>query len=128
MKKIKTIFALVLGMSVLSVGSPAYTQEQGSTEVGKGISPGDLAAVDHILTTTRSVRKRLDLTRPVEPEVIEEAIEIALQAPTGSNIQGWHFVVVTDPEKKKAIADLYRKGVDLYVSRPRPQYGQGLTH
>lgn len=53
----------------------------------------DLATVDHLLTTTRSVRKRLDLTRPVEPEMLERCIEIALQAPTGSNAQGWHFVV-----------------------------------
>jgi nitroreductase len=79
--------------------------------------------VDHVLTTTRSVRKRLDLTRAVEPEIIEEAIAVALQAPTGSNIQGWHFVVITDAEKKKAIADLYRKGADRYVDMPRPQSG-----
>ena len=51
----------------------------------------DLMTIDHLLTTTRSVRKRLDLTRPVEPEVIERCIEIILQAPTGSNLQGWHF-------------------------------------
>ena len=49
----------------------------------------DLATVDHLLTTTRSVRKRLDLTRAVEPEVIERCIEIATQAPSGSNRQGW---------------------------------------
>ena len=56
----------------------------------------DLATVDDLLTTTRSVRKRLDLSRPVEPEVLERCIEIAFQAPTGSNAQGWHFVLVTD--------------------------------
>ncbi len=71
--------------------------------------PIDRAAADALLTTTRSVRKRLDLTRPVPPELIEECIEIALQAPTGSNRQNWAFVVVTDPAKKLAIADLYRK-------------------
>ena len=48
----------------------------------------DLATIDHLLTTTRSVRQRLDLDRPVEPEVIERCLEIALQAPTGSNLQG----------------------------------------
>ena len=74
----------------------------------------DLATVDHLLTTTRSVRKRLDLTRPVEPEVIERCIEIALQAPTGSNLQGWHFMVVTDPEKRAGLADLYRRGLKSY--------------
>ena len=72
----------------------------------------ELATVDHLLTTTRSVRRRLDLARPVEPEVIERCIEIALQAPTGSNSQGWHFVVVTDQVKRGRIAALYRRGFD----------------
>ena len=67
---------------------------------------------DQLLSTTRAVRKRLDLDRPVEPEVIRECVELAVQAPTGSNSQGWHFVIVTDAEKKKAIADLYRQGAD----------------
>ena len=58
----------------------------------------DLASVDHLLSTTRSVRKRLDFGRPVDRAVIEKCIEIAIQAPTGSNQQGWHFVVVTDAE------------------------------
>lgn len=74
----------------------------------------DLAAVDRLLTTTRSVRRRLDLTRPVEPEVLERCIEIALQAPTGSNVQGWRFIVVTDPAKRAAIADIYRKARVAY--------------
>ena len=68
----------------------------------------DLAAIDHVLTTTRSVRKRLDLTRPVEPEVIQRCIEIALQAPTGSNLQGWRFMVVTDPDIQQGATDLLR--------------------
>ena len=74
----------------------------------------DLATVDHLLTTTRSVRRRLDLTRPVEPEVIEECIEIALQAPSGSNLQGWHFVVVNDAERREQLANVYRKGSEVY--------------
>ncbi|RMD82355.1 MAG: nitroreductase [Candidatus Dadabacteria bacterium] len=82
----------------------------------------DLATVDELLTTTRSVRKRLDFTRPVEPEVIERCIEIAVQAPTGSNQQNWAFVVVTDADKKKKIADLYRKGAELYIAMPQPEY------
>lgn len=89
----------------------------------EGIPPEQRKAVDHVLTTTRSVRKRLDLTRPVDPKIIEEAIDIAIQAPTGSNVQGWQFVVVTDPKTKQAIADLYRKGADLYrTQRPRATY------
>ncbi len=69
---------------------------------------------DEMLTTTRSVRKRLDLARPVEPEVIRECLELALQAPTGGNSQGWQFMVVTDPQQRKALADVYRKGWTLY--------------
>lgn len=78
---------------------------------------------DELLTTTRSVRKRLDLERPVEREVIVECIEIALQAPTGSNSQGWQWMVVTDPDKKKALADLYAEGFDPYIKYDGPAYG-----
>jgi len=77
----------------------------------------DLATVDELLTSTRSVRKRLDLSRPVEPKVIERCIEIALQAPTASNAQSWHFVVVTDPEKRGGIAQLYRQAWAGYDAR-----------
>lgn len=66
---------------------------------------------EEVLTTTRSVRKRLDLERPVARETITECIEIALQAPTGSNAQGWSWMVVDDPAKKQVIADYYR---DIY--------------
>jgi nitroreductase len=62
---------------------------------------------DELLSTTRSVRKRLDLSRPVEPELIRECIELATQAPTGGNNQGWHFVVVTDPAKRAKLAEWY---------------------
>lgn len=65
---------------------------------------------DHVVTTTRAVRKRLDLDRTVPPEIIEECLELALQAPTGSNSQGWRFVVVTDEAKRKVLADLYLEG------------------
>jgi nitroreductase len=87
----------------------------------------DLAACDHLLTTTRSVRKRLDFSRPVPREVIERCLEIALQAPTGSNAQGWHFFVVTEPGKKQALAELYRKAFEIYATNPafRPQYAEG---
>ncbi len=78
---------------------------------------------DELLTTTRSVRKRLDFSRPVEPEVIRECLEIALQAPTGGNRQFWHFVVVTDEAKRRALGDIYRKGWELYLRRPENQPG-----
>ena len=69
---------------------------------------------DQLLTSTRSVRKRLDFTRPVEPELIRECLELALQAPTGGNRQGWQFVVVTDPARRQALGDIYRRGWAVY--------------
>lgn len=69
----------------------------------------DRATVDQLLTTTRTVRKRLDLNRPVEPDVIRECLEIAIQAPNGGNQNRYHFVVVTDPVKRAAIGAIYKK-------------------
>jgi nitroreductase len=77
-------------------------------------------SVEEVLTTTRAVRRRMDLTRPVEPSLIRECLELALQAPNGSNIQGWHFVVVTDAAKRAALADLYRRGGVAYAQRAAP--------
>jgi nitroreductase len=68
----------------------------------------DIGTVDELLSTTRSVRKRLDLTRPVGRDVILECIQLAMQAPTGSNAQDWRWLVVTDAGKRAAIADIYR--------------------
>ena len=62
---------------------------------------------DELLSTTRAVRKRLDLTRPVEPELLEECVRLAIQAPTSTNTQNWHFVVVTDDATRAALAALY---------------------
>jgi len=78
----------------------------------------DLATVDRLLTTTRSVRKRLDLGRAVDPALLERAIEVALQAPTGSNSQGWQFVVVTEARKRARIGELYRTAFEAYVNMP----------
>ncbi|MCV7037362.1 nitroreductase [Mycolicibacterium moriokaense] len=80
-------------------------------------------SVDEVLTTTRSVRKRLDLEKPVPREVLMECLELALQAPTGSNAQGWQWVFVDDPDKKKAIADIYRHNASKYLAAPKPEYG-----
>jgi nitroreductase len=87
----------------------------------------DLASCDELLTTTRSVRKRLDLARPVPSDVVQRCIEIALQAPTGSNAQGWHFLVVTDADKRRGLADLYRKAFELYatLNAYRPRFPEG---
>src|SRR5260370_32984897 len=77
----------------------------------------NIPTVDHLLTTTHSVRKRLDLTRRVEPEIIEKCIEIALHAPTGGNRQGWHFLVITDADKRAAIANYYKQSWYAYAAR-----------
>lgn len=73
---------------------------------------------DELLSTTRAVRKRLDLDRAVPLPVIRECLEVALQAPTGSNAQGWHFVVVTDEAKRAALADIYRRAFAMYPDMP----------
>jgi len=71
---------------------------------------------DELLTTTRSVRKRLDFDRPVPMELIRECLEIALQAPSGSNKQDWQWIVVTDPATRATIGEYYRKAVEKYLS------------
>jgi nitroreductase len=73
---------------------------------------------DAVLTTTRSVRKRLDFDRPVDRSTVEECLEIALQAPTGSNRQGWQFVVVEDPDKKSALQHIYARNFAIYAANP----------
>jgi nitroreductase len=82
-------------------------------------------SVDEALTTTRAVRKRLDFSRPVPRELLLECLEVALQAPTGSNRQGWQFVFVSDPDKKRAIAEYYARTLADYSQLPRPQYAEG---
>lgn len=77
---------------------------------------------DQVLTTTRSVRKRLDLERPVERDVLVECVEIAHQAPTGSNMQGWRWLFVEDQAKKTALAEMYRANFYPYINDPnRPR-------
>ncbi len=75
----------------------------------------DLTVTDALLTTTRAVRKRLDLERPVSRDVIRECLELTLQAPTGSNRQGWRWLVVTEAETRARLAELYRQGVGSYL-------------
>jgi nitroreductase len=70
---------------------------------------------DELLTTTRTVRKRLDLTKPVPIELVRECLEIALQAPSGSNRQGWEWVVVTDQDQRRAIGEVYGRAVEEYL-------------
>lgn len=74
---------------------------------------------DELLTTTRAVRRRLDLTRPVDPALIRECLEIAVQAPSGSNAQRWQWVVVTDAEQRARIGAVYRRGCEAYLHSDR---------
>lgn len=76
----------------------------------------DLPSVDHALSTTRSVRRKLDFERPIEPEVLAACIDIATQAPTGAHREGWRFLVVTEDDKKLALAEIYRRGLEKYRS------------
>jgi nitroreductase len=78
----------------------------------------DLTMTDALLATTRAVRKRLDLERPVPREMIMECLELAVQAPTASNSQSWRWIVVDDPDKRRALADIYRKGALPYLAGP----------
>jgi nitroreductase len=75
----------------------------------------DITSVDELLSTTRAVRRRLDLNRPVERGVILECLQLAMQAPTASNDQNWRWMVVTDEGKRAAIAEIYRQLAGDYL-------------
>jgi nitroreductase len=75
---------------------------------------------DELLTTTRSVRKRLDLTRPVPLGLVRECLQIALQAPSGSNRQGWHWLVITDPDTRARVGEFYRRSTEKYLGAGGP--------
>ena len=85
----------------------------------------DQQVCDELLNTTRSVRKRLDLTRPVAREVIDECLQLAVQAPTGSNVQGWRWIVIDDSDKRAALAALYRRSAEGYLSAASEQASSG---
>jgi nitroreductase len=75
----------------------------------------DVSSVDELLSTTRAVRRRLDLNRPVERDVILECLQLAMQAPTASNEQNWRWMVITDADKRAAIAEIYRQLAGDYM-------------
>jgi len=82
---------------------------------------------DELLSTTRTVRRRLDLTRPVEREVLEECLRLAQQAPSGSNAQKWHFVVVTDKSRRAELGELWRQGAERYIASAEANPGPSQT-
>ncbi|MFJ6852369.1 nitroreductase family protein [Streptomyces sp. NPDC091271] len=73
---------------------------------------------DQLLSTTRAVRKRLDLDRPVPRSLIEECVDLATQAPTGRNRQRWHFIVVTDPDRRRLVGDIFRRALTTGGGQP----------
>jgi nitroreductase len=83
----------------------------------------DLSNVDYVLRTTRSVRKRMDLGRPVPLGIIEECLELAVQAPTAGNAQTWRFVVVADAAQRLRLAEIYQRG----LAQIRPRYMDSNT-
>ena len=88
----------------------------------------DLSQTDALLSTTRAVRKRLDLKREVPTQVLRDCLELALQAPSGSNRQGWRWIVVTEADTRRALAELYRKGAGGYLEESyRAAIAEGRT-
>lgn len=79
----------------------------------------DLAQTDHLLSTTRAVRKRLDLTRPVPRQLILDCVRISTQAPAGGNYQKWRWVIVDDPERKAVVADAYQRSYAPYIEKQK---------
>jgi len=84
----------------------------------------DLSVTDALLSTTRAVRKRLDLDRPVPAEVINECLDLSQQAPTGSNRQGWAWLVVTDKDKRAALGEMYHRGAMAYLNQAEKDAAQ----
>jgi len=87
----------------------------------------DIAMTDELLATTRAVRKRLDFSRAVPRSVVNECLELAVQAPTGSNSQTWRWMVVDDADRRAALAALYRKGAEGYLTDAAQQAASGQT-
>ena len=82
----------------------------------------DQESVDHVLTTTRAVRRRLDLDRPVPLDVVNECLDIALQAPTGYNLQNWRWLVITDRETREKLAEIYRRSLEPFIEMMEAEY------
>jgi nitroreductase len=100
---------------VTAEGAPGHEEPQ-PNGLASGAPYGlDLATVDRLLTTTRSVRRRLDLDQAVALDDVRQCLEIAQQAPTGSNNRSYRWIVVIDGAKRQALADIYRKGLAEYA-------------
>ena len=88
-------------------------------------APFDLDTVDELLSTTRAVRKRLDLDRDVPDDIVLECIRLSQQAPTGSNMQNWRWLIVRDADTRHALADLYRSAGGEYLAAAEATASEG---
>ena len=89
-------------------------------------TPFDLSQTDRLLTTTRSVRKRLDFSRAVDRQIVLDCLGVATQAPTGGNSQPWRWLVVDDTRVKAQIGELYKKAHDPYMAANRRHQLSGI--
>jgi len=91
-------------------------------------APFDTGSFDHILSTTRAVRRRLDLSRPVEPDVIRDCVRLSQQTPTGQDAQGWRWVVVTDEAKRARLGEIYGRGLPGLRALEKDHEGDPKAH
>lgn len=76
----------------------------------------DSSRVDEVLATTRAVRRRLDLERPVDNQLLLDCIDLAEQAPTGGNLGSRRWLIVRDPAVKAQLGELYRESALPFMS------------
>jgi nitroreductase len=84
--------------------------------------------IDWVLTTTRAVRRRLDLDRAVELDLVLECLDLALQAPTGGDFQGWRWIVITEPDTKARVRDIYLDALTAASGRRQQAPADGPDH
>ena len=87
----------------------------------------DVEAVDEALTTTRAVRLRLDLDRPVDHQMILDCIDVAEQAPSGGNQGSRRWIVVRDQATKDRLAELYMESAGNWMVDTRDRL-EGTGH
>lgn len=81
----------------------------------------DIDAVDHYLSTARSVRRKIDFERPISRKDLEACVNVAVQAPTGIPGETWRFLIVDDGETKQRVAAVYRDVItELMTERGLP--------
>ena len=78
-------------------------------------------SLDYFLTTTKQVRRRLDLTRQVPTDVVLECIDLASRAPIGGNLERNRWLLIDDPETRSTLADLYSRFGRNYLEAGQKQ-------